>query len=112
MTTGASLTPAQINVLGRFDLALTAILDEGYQRADQKYRNQAKVLASVVAVVLAVFGGWALFDTSDTITTYFFSRAMWQSVLCGLLAIPIAPISKDLTTALAAGAQLAQSLRK
>jgi hypothetical protein len=109
MTTGAALTPEQINVLGRFDLVLTSIVDEGYHRADQRYRNCAKVWASVVAVVLAILGGWTLADPS---ASYFPSPLMWQAVLCGLLATPLAPISKDLTSALAAGVKVAQSLKK
>ena len=60
MTTGTGLKSAEANALGRFDVALTAILDEGYQRADQKYRNTARALASVTAVLLALLGGWTV----------------------------------------------------
>jgi hypothetical protein len=109
MTAGAALTPEQMNVLGRFDLVLTAMLDEGYQRADQKYRNTAKVWASVVAVVLAVLGGWTVAGSGEA---YFFTTFMWQAVLCGVLATPLAPISKDLASALTAGVKAAQALRK
>lgn len=107
MTSGTGLTQEESNTLGRFDLALTAILDEGYQRADQRYRNTAKVLASFVAVVLALLGGWSISPSN-----YFYTADMWKAILCGLLAIPLAPISKDLTSALAAGVKLAQVLRK
>jgi hypothetical protein len=106
----AALTPEQSNVLGRFDLALTAMLDEGYQHADQRYRNCAKVLASVAAVLLAVAGGWAVAGTDAG--SYFGSVLVWRAALCGLLAIPLAPISKDLTSALAAGVKVAQAIRK
>jgi len=105
MTNGQSLEANETNVLGRFDLALTAMLDEGYNRADQKYRNRARGLASLVAVVLAVLGGWSLgygFWTPD----------MAKTALCGVLATPLAPISKDLTTALAAAVKVAQTVRK
>jgi hypothetical protein len=44
-----------------------------------------------VAVVLAVVGGHTLTPPSDTL----------QSVIVGLLATPLAPIAKDLSTALA-----------
>ena len=107
MNNGTELSLPQNNVLGRFDLGLTAILDAGYQRADQKYRNNSRVLASGVAVVLAVLGGWSVAEAA-----YFGSVLMWQSVLCGLLAIPLAPISKDLASALTAGVRVAQSLKK
>jgi hypothetical protein len=110
MRAGTPLTTDQTNALGRFDLALTALLDDGYQHADQRYRNSAKVLASVVAVVLAVAGGWAIKETAAAV--YFGSADMWQAALCGLLAIPLAPISKDLASALQAGVKVAQAVRK
>lgn len=110
MRKGDSLTSEQSNALGRFDLALTAILDEGYQRADQKYRNTTRVLASAVAVILAVLGWWAV--TGSVASKYFGSSDMFLAALCGLLATPLAPISKDLTSALQAGVKLAQTLKK
>jgi len=109
MTAGKTLKDGEINVLGRFDLALTAILDDGYQRADQKYRNGSRVYAALVSIVLAVAGGWTIAAPGET---YFNSPFMWQAVLCGLLATPLAPISKDLASALSAGVKVAQSLRK
>ena len=45
-------------------LMLTAILDEGYQRADQAYRNSAKTWSIGVSVVLAVLGGWIVEGSS------------------------------------------------
>lgn len=107
MSRGRELSPEQNNVLGRFDLALTALLDEGYQRADQKYRNRARVWASGVSVVLAFLGGWSLEGAN-----YWGSALMGQAVLCGLLAVPLAPISKDLASALSAGVKVAQSLKR
>jgi len=110
MRSGTALTPEQTNALGRFDLALTAILDDGYQHADQRYRNSAKMLASVAAVVLAVAGGWAV--VGGAAADYFGSGMLWKAVLCGLLAIPLAPVTKDLTSALQAGVKVAQAIRK
>jgi hypothetical protein len=109
MTQGEELNPQEINALGRFDLALTAILDEGYQRADQKYRNSARVLASAVAVVLAVLGGLSI---SENPAMYFWSVEMSRAVLCGLLATPLAPIAKDLANAVAAGVKVAQAVKR
>ncbi len=109
VSAGDKLNSSDTNVLGRFDLALTAILDDCYQHADQKYRNSSKVAAMIVATLLAVVGGWTLSDgTSD----YMWTPAMWQSFLCGLLATPLAPITKDLASALTAGVKVAQAIRK
>lgn len=106
ISSGESMVTADTNVFGRFDLTLTAILDEGYNRADQKYRNHARALASVVAVVLAVLGGWSIAGSD------YHLKDMATAVLCGLLATPLAPIAKDLTSALTAAVKVAQTLRK
>jgi len=111
MHDGTPLTDVVLtNTLGRFDVALTAILDDGYQHADQKYRNSAKALASVVAIVLAVAGGWAV--VGGEARDYFASAMVWKAALCGLLAIPLAPVTKDLASALQAGVKVAQAIRK
>ena len=107
MTSGASLTPAQSNVLGRFDLALTAILDLAYQHADQRYRNAAKVLAMIFAVLLAFIGGWAVTYPA----AYFGTWQMFGVILCGLIATPLAPVSKDIASALQAGVKVAQAFK-
>lgn len=86
---GAPLNSAQSDVLARFDLIVTAILDDAYQRSDQVYRNWTRALASAVAIALALAGG-AVLQIHPAI-----------SVLAGLLATPLAPIAKDLSTTLA-----------
>jgi hypothetical protein len=111
MASGDDLVAAEANVLGRFDLALTAMLDEGYQRADQKYRNVARAWAMVVAVVIALLGGWVVAG-GGSVSAYFHGKDIWIAFLCGLLATPLAPIAKDLASALQAGVKVAQSLRK
>ena len=110
MTTGTALVGAQTNTLGRFDLALTAILDAAYQRAEQRYRNACKTWAGVVAVVLAVLGGATVGD--ESFHEYLQSSRLWMSLFCGILAVPLAPITKDLTSALAAGVKVAQSIKR
>ena len=120
MNNGSDLEPNEANALGRFDLALAALLDEGYQRADQRYRNATRVYASVVAVVLAVLGGWAVSHPvsggtaamTAPIEEYFFHKQMWIAFFCGLLATPLAPISKDLASALQAGVKVAQTIKR
>lgn len=118
MNSGEGLNDALSNVLGRFDLALTAILDAAYQRADQRYRNRSKVWASFAAVVLAIFGGLVLeFSELRELSIqgkerYFNWLNMCAYFFCGILAVPLAPISKDLASAISAGVKVAQSLRK
>src|SRR5260221_3265111 len=99
---GTALTSAQSDVNARFDMILTALLDETYQRADNIYRNWTRAIAGVVAVVLAVVVGQT-----------FNPPANWvQSVIVGLLATPLAPIAKDLSSALATAVNAMQALNR
>ena len=86
--TGVPVTPAEIAVLGQFDAVLSAVLDEAYERADQTYRNAAKLLAVVVATLLAMVAGSLL------------GQDPWLSFLVGLASAPLAPVAKDLATSL------------
>jgi hypothetical protein len=90
------VTTQDMNILGEFDVIVSAALDQGYERADQFYRNWAKLTAAGIAVVLAVLGGWIGQDA------YWWSPHMWSALLVGALATPVAPIAKDLSTSLSA----------
>jgi len=100
--TGTAFTPAQSDVYGRFDLLLTTLLDQAYQRADQRYRNAAKSLAVPVAIILALL---ARHVSQNPIS-------FLEAVLIGLIATPIAPVAKDLSTAISSAAQAVQSWKK
>jgi len=99
---GTPLTAAQSDVYARFDLIITALLDETYQRSDNIYRNWTRAVASVVAVLLAIVGGLTLSPAPK----------ISQSVMVGLLATPLAPIAKDLSTALATAVNALQVVKK
>lgn len=90
---GQVLTETEITLLGRFEAVVDARLDAAFERADQKYRNTARVAAAVVAVVLAEVGAFQLFGTLDGGTGV-------KAFLVGLVAVPLAPIAKDLTSAI------------
>ena len=97
LATKEKLTDDETDVFGRFDLLLSALLDQAYQRGDQRYRNTAKLLAVIVSVLLALAGAWALG-----------SHRFGLATLAGLLATPLAPIAKDLSSAIQAGAKVVQ----
>ncbi len=103
---GTDLTKEETDAYGRFDLLLTAVLDQGYQRGDQRYRNSAKLLAVPVAVALALLGAWAI--STDGLS----SLDAWRAVAGGLLATPLAPMAKDLASAIQEGTKLAQAWKK
>lgn len=106
ISSGSKLDDNESNVLGRFDLMLSAVLDEGYQRADQMYRNWAKFWSVIVSVLIAIGGGWIVgkgnYSLHDILT----------ASIIGLLATPLAPVSKDLSSALVASVRSMQLLRK
>lgn len=98
----APMTPAMSDAFGRFDLALTARIDQGYQRADQFYRNSAKAMAAVFAVALAYAGNATLPHPLE----------WWMPLLVGLIATPLAPIAKDLSSAISTASKALQSVRR
>jgi hypothetical protein len=103
---GTPLTAAQSDVYSRFDFIVTAQLDEAYQRSDQTYRNGMRALAMLVALLLAFAGGLSLGNGE---------LAPLDSLKClliGLLATPLAPIAKDLSTALATAVNTMQLVKK
>jgi hypothetical protein len=105
---GTELNKSDLDVLGRFDALVSAVLDAGYERADQKYRNSAKFLASIVAMVLAAVAGYfirigdAPIGGGLTVSSYVMSRDFLVAIIIGAVSTPLAPIAKDLSTTLAA----------
>lgn len=96
---GTAPTQEEINVLGQFDVVVSAMLDAAYERGDQIYRNASKVLAMLVATILGGIGGWLVFcPKSDC--HYIGTSEFFLSLLVGLSATPLAPIAKDLATSL------------
>ena len=110
---GKEASAHEINVLGQFDAVLSAVLDAAYERADQKYRNASKLLAMLVATVFAALGGWLVFagGAADA-GAYLGSRSFWLSILVGLSATPLAPMAKDLATALQSAVSAVRAVRR
>lgn len=106
LSTGQALTPEETDAYGRFDLLLTAVLDQGYQRGDQRYRNSSKLLAVPVAVGLAVLGVWAISRGPLS------ALDAWRAVIGGILATPLAPVAKDVASAIQQGTKVAQAWKK
>jgi len=104
---GNALQPNESDVYQRFDFAVTALLDEAYQRSDQHYRNWTRSLAMLVSIALALAGGYMLHTNGESWRT-----DLGESFLVGLLATPLAPIAKDLSTALATAVNTLQLVKK
>ncbi|MGA2147407.1 MAG: hypothetical protein ABSH49_20870 [Bryobacteraceae bacterium] len=104
---GSALTAAQSDVFARFDLIVTALLDEAYQRSDQVYRNGTRALAMLVSLALAITAGVILHTATGN-----WRHDIAEAVLVGLLATPLAPIAKDLSSALATAVNTMQLVKK
>lgn len=93
---GDTPTDAQRNTLGRFELAADARVDAAIRLADTYYVGGQQVAASVISIVLALVAG--RFVLPGPITP-------WQSLGIGIAAVPLAPIAKDVATALQSAAK-------
>lgn len=108
INSGTALEQNESDVYSRFDFILTALLDEVYQSSDQAYTNGTRVVASIFAVALALVGGWSLHVGPPR---YLWSHDMGLAFLAGLLATPLAPIAKDVASALATAVNTLQTMK-
>lgn len=99
MSAGGELTEAEMNVVGRMVASVEAQLDAAFERAEQQYRNVSRLLAGMVAVALAV-GAQILWAAADHETGADTAPSLILALAVGLLSVPIAPVAKDLTSAL------------
>lgn len=93
-----ALTPEDVSVIGRFRTLLDARIEAAFERAEQRYRNVAKAWAGVAAVALAVAATWIMHKTFD-------GGLLAEAMIIGALAVPLAPIAKDLAGGLSAAAR-------
>jgi hypothetical protein len=101
---GLNAAPEEASALGQFEAVLTAVIDTAYERGDQKYRNATKFLAMVTSVILGGIGGLIVYGLN------FFDVAF--CLLGGLIATPLAPVAKDLATALQTAVAAASALKE
>lgn len=106
LASGTPLSQAEGDAYSRFDLIVTALLDEAYQLSDQVYRNWTRAAAALVAIVLALAGAWSLEGAN-----FYSVKEIALALLVGLLATPLAPIAKDLSSALATAVNAMQAVK-
>lgn len=111
---GRELEPQELNVLGRFDAAVEAVLDSAFERAEQQYGNFTRSLAAVFAFVLSVAAGAIIQSSAGKFHPlhYFTSMDFLTAVVIGIVAVPIAPIAKDLVSTLTAATQAMRTARR
>ena len=118
MADGQELSDQQRGLLGRFELAVDARIDAAMARANAAYVGYVRMLASGVAVALALFAASILAGESGPSFAGWkecFSCSLnyyFRAFLVGLAAVPLAPIAKDLVNALkAAGDAIRRKVR-
>jgi len=94
--TGATLTPEQRNAIARFELAADARVGAALTLAQDHFTRLSRVLAGVVAVVIAIAVAYGLKPDGSLVG--------W-GVLVGIAAVPLAPIAKDVAGALKAATE-------
>ena len=90
LNTGVTLSETDLNLMGRLRATIEARVDAAYDRAEQVYRNWARAAAGLVAIALAVVADYLFLDT----------KGAGGAIFLGLVAVPLAPIAKDLASAL------------
>ncbi len=103
---GQELSDTDLNLLGRVNAVLDAVLDCAFERAEQQYRNVSRLLAGVLAIVLAgvVQVIWRIQDPAS-------APSFWVAVAVAVMAVPVAPVAKDLTSALSAAMRALKATR-
>jgi hypothetical protein len=107
--TGVALTPDQVNLLGRFNAGIDATMDGAFELADQQYRNASKIIAGVFSIALAIVAGW-LVDGGHAGQLFSYPD-LGEAILAGLIAVPLAPVAKDLTSSLQAAVTAMKALK-
>lgn len=90
---GDELTDAERNVLARYEVAVDARIDGAATLALNHYTNGLRIWAMVIALGIAL------------LVAYFGSLPMNYAFIVGFAAVPLAPIAKDLSTAIQAAGQ-------
>ncbi len=96
---GKGLPDSLKNVVGRYELAADARVDAAMRLAEARYVVGQKISAMAVALVAAVLAGIVMYWSSYRPGIFF------QSLIVGVAAVPLAPIAKDVATALQSAAR-------
>lgn len=89
---GADISDEERNILGRFELAIDARVDAAMTLAQNQYTGKLRFGASCLALLIALSVGIYL-------------NMLFLAIIVGLSAVPLAPIAKDLSSALQAAVQ-------
>ena len=103
---GTFLDDSDNAVLNRMDAAIEAHLDAAFDLGEHHYRNLSRLMAGTFAILLAVAAAALLEDDGLTL------REGLLAGLVGLVAVPLAPLAKDLASSISAAAQGVKSVKR
>jgi hypothetical protein len=96
---GTKLTDSERGLLGRFELAVDTRIDAAVALAEENYKLVTQWWASGFAVALALIAACALGTQPDFL--YVWEKVLFiKGLIVGLVAVPLAPIAKDVASAL------------
>ncbi len=109
IASGVPLASREIDIYSRFDLIVTALLDQAFEQSDSAYRHSMLVLSGCICLPLAQIVTWSL-KGHYSLCAYLNSNDIWQALLVGIVAIPLAPLARDVSTAV--GNAVGKKVRK
>ncbi|MCW5798414.1 MAG: hypothetical protein LZF60_50186 [Nitrospira sp.] len=102
-----AMTDEQRSAMARLETMIDARIDAALALADRQYVTQTKLLAMLVSLAISFLVGWFIgmegdcvpADTLATCAAKVPAKWTW-CLIVGLAAVPLAPVAKDLSTAL------------
>jgi hypothetical protein len=103
---GEKLDEQDLAVLARFDAVIELRLDTAFERADQRFRNASRLGAALIAILLSQAGAFIVYEEA------FLHQKLALGLVVGLVAVPLAPVAKDITSAITTAVGAFKSVRK
>lgn len=100
--TGTNVSDQQRSLIARFEVAVDTRVEAALALAENKYKGVMQLRASCVSIVLAVIGSFALNveQSSEGLSHAFTFEDFVIALIVGVAAVPLAPIAKNVSTAL------------
>lgn len=101
LANGEALEDKDKNILTRFEFAADARIDAAVAKSRQVYQGWMQFLAMLFSLIFAVGAGQYM-RQNDLVD----GPVIMTSIFIGIVAVPLAPISKDVATAINSAAQV------
>lgn len=87
-------------MLGQYELAMDARIDAAMAMANSQYAGGVRIRAMWASVAIAMVTAIAMLSSQDPISFGVVLRYLVGGFVVGLVAVPMAPVAKDVTTAI------------